>query len=156
MFHFFLLCSGLAALVNLCAGYVLYGLLGLDGTFGFGLSVSLAFMAGMVVSFVLNRRYTYGASGRSTTQELRDFFAVSLIGLLLTTLVAQLLNVSGAGAFMAQIAPVQILPETAAHIGAVGFTALYSFFAHKYVSFRKAENDNYNIPNWERPLEQAG
>lgn len=140
MFPRFLLCSGLAAVVNLAVGYLLYGLLGLNGPIGFPVSVALAFASGMGVSFVLNRRYTYPTSGRPASQELRDFFGVSLVGLALTTGVAFLLNYN-AHAILVSVAdslPGTILPETLAHLVAVGMTAIYSFLAHKLISFRPA------------------
>lgn len=130
MFHRFLLCSGLAAAVNLGVGYVLYALLGLSDGWQYGVSVAFAFLSGMGVSFYLNRRFTFEPSGRLTRSEAIDFFAVSVGGLAITTALAQYLRLH-----MPQIDP-HLPPEALAHIGAVGLTAIYSFFAHKYVSFR--------------------
>ncbi len=62
---------------------------------------------------------------------------MSVIGLLLTTGIANLLR-WGAPALLDRIAATAILPETLAHVLAVGITAIYSFFAHKYISFRRA------------------
>jgi len=140
MFQRFLLCSGLAAFVNLAVGYLLYGVLGFNGNIEFALSVAVAFLFGMGVSFVLNRRFTHAASGRSTTSELSDFLAVSLVGLALTTGLAHALDRSAheALARVAQGFPPVILPETLAHVIAVGATAIYSFLAHKLISFRPA------------------
>ncbi len=140
MFHIFLLCSGLAALVNIAVGYLLYGMAGLNGTFGYPVSVALAFISGMGVSFVLNRRFTYPPSGRARQREMMDFFAVSVIGLTLTTVIAQALHL-GMPEMLAQVTPAGVLPETLAHIAAVGITAIYSFIAHKYVSFRRGTAD---------------
>ena len=44
-------------MVNLVVGYLLYGVLGFDSTIGFALSVAVAFISGMGVSFILNRRF---------------------------------------------------------------------------------------------------
>lgn len=130
MFHRFLLCSGLAAAVNLCVGYLLYAVFGLSGPWEYGLSVAVAFLSGMGVSFYLNRRFTFEPSGRLTRSEAIDFFAVSVGGLAITTMLAQYLRL-----YLPDIDP-HLPPEALAHIGAVGLTAVYSFFAHKYVSFR--------------------
>ncbi|QGY00196.1 GtrA family protein [Roseovarius faecimaris] len=138
MFHIFLVCSGCAAAVNICVGFVLYGLLGLDGFITYPISVALAFLAGMSVSFVLNRRFTYPPSGRTRRQELADFTGVSVIGLLLTTGMAHLLR-WGATDTLEAIGSGVLMPETMAHVIAVGLTAIYSFLAHKYVSFRREE-----------------
>lgn len=139
MFHIFLLCSGLAAAVNLGVGYLLYGLAGFNGLLSYPLSVAIAFLSGMGVSFSLNRRFTFPPSGRARRQELADFTAVSVIGLLLTTGIAQVLRWSATG-LLAQIGGTVILPETLAHVLAVGITAFYSFVAHKFISFRRAED----------------
>jgi putative flippase GtrA len=135
MFHVFLVCSGIAALVNVAVGYLLYGVAGLDGPALYPFSVAIAFLAGMGVSFVLNRRYTYAASGRRVRAELPDFLMVSLGGLLLTTGLSYLFFTYGAQT-IAGITRGLLPPETGAHIAAIGITAFYSFLAHKYVSFR--------------------
>lgn len=137
MFFKFLLCSGLAAVVNLATGVLLYGVLGFNGPLGYPISVALAFVMGMGVSFVLNRAYTYEASGRHPKEELRDFFIVSLFGLGLTTLMAHVFLI-GLKWFWADFRALPVAPEAMAHVMAVGFTAFYSFFAHRYVSFRSA------------------
>lgn len=137
MFHIFIVCSGLAALINLGVGYLLYGAAGLNGPLGYPLSIAIAFVSGMGVSFVLNRRFTYPESGRLHRHELRDFLVVSLVGLLLTTGIARLLH-WGARDVLLELSPTGVLPETKAHIAAVAITAIYSFLAHKYISFRRA------------------
>ena len=137
MFLRFLLCSGLAAAVNIAVGYLLYGVLGFDGSVGYAVSVALAFVMGMGVSFVLNRAFTYDPSGRHPKEEIRDFFFVSLVGLGLTTLMAHLF-LAGLKWLSAEAGGLPIRPETTAHVMAVGFTAFYSFFAHMHVSFRRA------------------
>lgn len=137
MFLRFLFCSGLAAAVNLAAGYLFYGVLGFNGPLGYLVSVALAFVMGMGVSFVQNRAYTYDPSGRHPKEELRDFFLVSFVGLALTTLMAHLF-LTGLKWLGAEAWSLPIRTETAAHIMAVGFTAFYSFFAPLHVSFRSA------------------
>jgi putative flippase GtrA len=131
MFHRFLVFSGLAAGVNLAVGYLFYAVLDLHEGWQYGLAVALGFLSGMGVSFVLNRRFTFEPSGRLTRSEAIDFFAVSVGGLAITTALAQLFR-SGLHAIDAALPP-----EMLAHIGAVGLTAIYSFFAHKHVSFRR-------------------
>lgn len=136
MFFRFLICSGLAAAVNIATGYLLYAVLGFNGPVGYPVSVAAAFVMGMGVSFVLNRAFTYDPSGRHPKQELRDFFLVSLVGLGLTTLMAHLF-LTGLKALDAGAWGLPVRPETAAHVMAVGLTAFYSFFAHRHVSFRR-------------------
>ncbi|MBD3666199.1 GtrA family protein [Sulfitobacter aestuariivivens] len=136
MFHVFLVCSGIAALVNIAVGYLLYGYGGLDSPALYAFSVATAFLAGMVVSFILNRRFTYAPSGRRAASELPDFLMVSIGGLLLTTGLSFVFFTYG-GAALERLTMSILPPETSAHMSAIGLTALYSFLAHKHVSFRR-------------------
>lgn len=140
MLHRFIFFSGGAAAVNLLAGQVLYGVLGLSDGWQYGFSVAVAFLCGMAVSFVLNRRFTFPPSGREARREIVDFFFVSLGGLVLTSTLAQLFFFHATGFLraLAALAPGAPTTETLAHVLAVGLTAIYSFLAHKYVSFRPA------------------
>lgn len=140
MIFSFLICSGTAALVNIATGQILYGLLGLSEGWQYSFSVSVAFLMGMVVSFILNRRYTFKPSGRKISLEGTDFLLVSIGGLLLTTGLAQLLYFKAdiASVGIIGMLPFSVTPETLAHVAAVGCTAVYSFTAHKYISFRRA------------------
>lgn len=135
MFYRFLVFSGCAALVNFLTGFVLYGLAGWDQGLEYVAAVGFAFLAGMGVSFTLNRAFTFEKSGRQTGEELRDFTFVSIVGLALTTGIAHftllaLKSVGFAGWAL-------VTPESSAHVFAIGMTAFYSFFAHKHFSFRK-------------------
>lgn len=134
MFFRFLLFSGLAACVNFFVGYGLYDLLGFDDPVGYTASVGIAFVCGMGVSFTLNRAYTYAPSGRPPSHEFRDFFFVSLGGLILTTVLAHVFLAILRATIGAM--PVNVSLEATAHLCAIGLTAFYSFFAHKHFSFR--------------------
>lgn len=137
MFHMFIFCSGTAAAVNLIVGYLLYGVAGFDGVWGYPLSISVAFASGMAVSFVLNRRFTYVRSGRAVGHEMRDFILVSLVGLCLNTGIAWALFLAAEDALVGLL-PARIMPEMAAHLTAVAITAVYSYLAHKWISFGSA------------------
>lgn len=153
MFHVFLLCSGCAAFVNLAVGYFLYAQAGFDGVFSYPVSVAIAFVSGMGVSYLLNRRFTYPPSGRSRRDEMLDFLFVSLFGLLITTSLAQLFRVQ-IGSWITPDLPAGLTAESLAHIGAVGLTALYSFFAHKLISFRKWSSDHEANEDFSREAAQ--
>jgi putative flippase GtrA len=135
----FLLCSGIAALANLTAGYLLYQGLGLNQGRLYGLSVALAALVGMSVSFVLNRHLTFERSGRRARDEMQTFFLVSVIGLGLTVGVSHLLRGLVLPALLLTLGLTDWRPalnlELLAHAGAVGLVGLYSFLAHKYLSF---------------------
>ena len=138
----FLIFSGIAALTNLSAGYLFYEIFGLKHEWTYGLSITVAFLAGMVVSFWLNRKFTFDSSGRSAYHEMVTFVVVSLGGLLLTMALAYL--------FRASIIPALVSPDTItllkndgltvemmSHFSAVGLVTFYSFFCHKVFSFGK-------------------
>ncbi|NEV63257.1 GtrA family protein [Thiorhodococcus minor] len=135
----FIVFSGSAAIANLTTGYVLYSVLGLSQGWHYALSVALAFLVGMGVSFSLNRRYTFRRAGRRLHDELRTFLIVSLVGLVLTVAVSSELRDSLLPALLARLPSGaslgQINIEVLAHVGAVGIVAGYSFLAHKFLSF---------------------
>lgn len=140
MLHRFIVFSGMAAAANLLAGQLFYGALGLSHGWQYGFSVAVAFLCGMAVSYVLNKLYTFPPSGREARREIVDFFLVSLGGLVLTSTLAQLFFFHAQGFLRSLAAAIPVSPtgETLAHVLAVGLTAIYSFVAHKYISFRPA------------------
>lgn len=140
MFHRFLLFSGFAAAVNLLAGQLFYGVLGFAEGWQYAFSVGIAFLCGMVVSYRLNKRYTFPPSYRDAHREITDFFLVSIGGLILTSSMAYGLRSQMPGMLgdMTALVPLPISIETLAHVISVGVTAIYSFLAHKFISFRPA------------------
>ncbi len=137
----YLLFSGIAALTNFIVGLLLYDGAGWDGPVSYRVAVSLGFLAGMVVSYLLNRRFTFSQSGRRAHREVRTFFIVSLGGLLLTVVIATGLR-SGPVPWFAEvfvtghlIAPVLADGEASAHALAIGLVAFYSFASHKFLTF---------------------
>ena len=90
----------------------------------------------MGVSFFLNRRFTFEPSGRSMRSEAPDFLLVSIGGLGLTTGLAVGFATTLPRLF-GQDLVFGVPIETASHVAAVGLTAIYSFLAHKYISFRR-------------------
>ena len=132
--------SGLAALTNLLVGVLLYDAVGLEQGWEYGISVSVAFLAGMAVSFALNRWLTFGPSGRSVYREMRTFLVVSLGGLILTvtlsyvfrnTAVAGLMSIK----WVAARIPAGVTTDMLSHFVAVGLVTFYSFACHKLFSF---------------------
>lgn len=127
----FYLCSGMAAATNLGVRYLLSVFAGLS----FAVAVTLAYLAGMAVNYLLNKRFTFPEGPRRSLQEVRSFIAVALFGLLLVNLFA-----------IALLALIQILPlqsispriqETLAHGSSVVLVSVYSLLAHKYFTFDK-------------------
>ena len=136
----FLLFSGLAAAVNIGSGYLLYTLAGFKEGWRYGVSVGLAFLLGVGVSFLFNRRFTFASSGRRLEAELRTFFLVSIGGLLLTVTLSHLLRDVLLPWLLEASIPILITRadinlDLAGHVAAVGLVAFYSFVAHKLFSF---------------------
>jgi putative flippase GtrA len=133
----YLLCAGLAALVNFLAGSLLVDGLGFTSAWEFPVAVAAAYALGMVVNFLLNRNYTF-ASDRRGIDQARTFVVVALSGLALTTCVAALaraaLPLLGVGAFAFVPAPFGT-PETLSRLLAIALASVYSFTAHKLFTF---------------------
>jgi putative flippase GtrA len=94
-------------------------------------------LAGASVNFALSRRYVFPDRKRSVREQLPRFALVSLSTLGLRLLLAHgFLALFAASAFLAlQTLPITAAPERLAHLSAVGLVTIYSFFAHKHLSF---------------------
>jgi putative flippase GtrA len=136
-FALYLVFSGLAAALNLGVGISLYASLGGKGGGLYAASVSTGYVAGMVLNFALNRAFTFTGDGRRSILQLRSFLLVSGFGLLLNTLVATTLrwiatDLLGA-ALHSDARWIQI--GAGAHAASIGLVSIYSFVAHKYLTF---------------------
>jgi len=135
----YLLCAGLAALVNFLAGSLFVDKFGFVSAWEFPAAVAAAYALGMLVNFLLNRHYTF-ASDRRGIDQARTFVVVALSGLALTTGVASLaragLALLGGGAFSFLPAPFGT-PETLSRLVAIALASAYSFTAHKYFTFNR-------------------
>jgi putative flippase GtrA len=126
-FVMYLVIAGMAAVVNLVSRSLL-SQLGVN----FPVAVSLAYLIGMVFNFAFNRYFNFRSHRRTAVRELRTFTIVSIFGLVLT----ESLSVS-----LLFILPPGFLPslpfssETIAHVIAVGLVSIYSFAAHRYITF---------------------
>ncbi len=139
----YLLFSGIAAVTNFTIGLLLYDVAGWDGAVSYKSAVTLGFLAGMAVSYLLNRNFTFSRSGRRAHREARTFFIVSVGGLLLTVAIATGLRAGPipwlatattdaplVGALVADV-------EASSHAIAIGLVAFYSFASHKFFTFDK-------------------
>lgn len=129
-------CAGFAALVNFVAGSLLVNGCGLVSAWQFPLAVAVAYAVGMLVNFALNRRLTFESDRRGIDQA-RTFILVALSGLVLTTGVAALSRSAlAAGAVALDLAPgPPASPETLSRAVAIAAVSLYSFVAHKKLTF---------------------
>jgi putative flippase GtrA len=132
----FLLFGGLAALVNLLVGWQLYGT-GLFPRLPYWCATAIAASAGLLVNFALNYAFNFKFRDRSALQQFSTFCVVSVLGIALTSAMSDAILsfiILYAGQTF-HIGAVAVRSALAAHVCAVGLTVLYSFPAHKFVSF---------------------
>jgi len=132
----FLLFGGLAALTNLLVGWQLYGR-GLFPALPYWCATALAATSGLFVNFGLNYAFNFKFRGRSALQQFVTFAVVSLAGVAITSALSygilSLLNALAGPVF--HLGSLQVKSVFAAHFTAVGLTVLYSYPAHKCMSF---------------------
>jgi putative flippase GtrA len=100
-------------------------------------AIALGAVGGTAINFLLSRQFVFALDDRATHAQLSSFFVISLSTLLLRLLVAFAL----VGLFSLSVLdwigslPVEAPQERIAHLGAVGVVVIYSFLAHKHISF---------------------
>jgi putative flippase GtrA len=132
----FLIFGGTAALTTLSTGWVLYGT-GLFPGLPYWCATGAAAFAGLVVNFSLNHFLNFRFRERSAFQQFSTFFVVSGVGALLSSCLSVALLHLFEFCFGNSLPPGGIIvpSKLAAHVGAVALVALYSFPAHKFLSF---------------------
>jgi putative flippase GtrA len=129
----YLVIGGIAAAANLTAGWVLYhGLTPLR--IPYWSATTTAAVCGLVVNFLLNHCY-FQFGERSALCQFGTFAIVSSFGAILTGVSSQALLAPARLLLSHQPAGMHILPEFVAHVAAVGLVVLYSFPAHRFISF---------------------
>jgi putative flippase GtrA len=103
----------------------------------FALAICVGALAGTATNFVLSRRYVFKRDGRPAHEQFASFALISLSTLMLRLVAAHgLLALLTLPAFAAlSLLPIDAAPERLAYLGAVGLVTIYSFLAHKHVSF---------------------
>lgn len=134
-FLFFFFFGGLAALVNLAVGKILYDMI-FPGRY-YTISVFLAALSGLLVNFFCNYMFNFTVHPRRMFHHFRTFFIVAVIGTFLTAIISRIfLSILGStGLQFFSVAGLQITDRFLAHVIAVGTVFFYSYFAHKYISF---------------------
>lgn len=112
----------------------------LQGSFFFSIAIIIGALAGMTVNFLLSRRFVFGAQHGQLKSQLPRFIAISFSTLALRVIVAYaalaVLSLPLFG-WLATL-PVDAAPTRLAHIAAMGLVTIYSYFAHKHISFAAA------------------
>lgn len=133
----YLLTAGAATCVDVA---IVQGLLFLDllhQPLFLAMAITLGSIAGVTVNFLLSRRFVFVIDTRPASQQFLTFAIVALGGLGLRLLLAY--------AFMALFAlpvfvwisalPLPAAAERIAHLASVALVTIYSFLAHKHISF---------------------
>ena len=126
----YLLFAGMAALTNIGSRYALSTLFFIN----YYISISIAYILGLIVNFTLNRNYNFPKSDRTNNQVLGTFLIVGSGGLIMTEGLSHFFLYLLTNNFATNYSSETI--ETISHIIAVGNVFLYSFFAHKYLTYK--------------------
>jgi putative flippase GtrA len=132
----FLAFGGTAALANLLAGWLLYGAQILPGLPYWGATAAAAAI-GLVVNFALNYSFNFTFRERPAIHQFQTFCAIAGLGILLTSAISSglLALFEGWLGHALALGNLTIRMDFGAHFMAVGLVALYSFPAHKAISF---------------------
>lgn len=133
----YVLTAGAATCVDVALVQTLLGFSPLQHNYLLALAMVLGAVAGTGVNFALSRRYVFAPDQRPARIQLFSFAMVSLTTLGLRLLVAYALMAFLALPLMTWIGvlPIAAPDERLAHLGAVGLVTIYSFLAHKHISF---------------------
>lgn len=133
----YLLTAGAATCVDVA---IVQGLLFLDllhQPLFLAMVMTLGGIAGVTVNFLLSRRFVFAADDRPASRQFMTFAIVAFSGLGLRLLLAYSLVALFALPFFAWIGalPLPAAAERIAHLVSVVVVTVYSFLAHKHISF---------------------
>jgi putative flippase GtrA len=133
-FLVFLLVGGTAAVLNFSAGALVRAY---SASYpAFVASVTLGFVLGTLVSFVLNRHVTFRASAEAVAPQAFRFGVVALGSVVISVVVAS--AVLWAWELAGRVVLMRAQVETVGHLGAIGVSTVYNFLAMKFFAFRSA------------------
>jgi putative flippase GtrA len=130
----YLVCGGTAAAVNLVVGWLLYRGTVAPPRVPYWCATTIAAACGLLVNFLLNHAY-FRFRQRSALGQFGTFAIVAGVGVLLTGVISQALLAPSRLLLSHDVLPVTLAPKFAAHVAAVGLVVLYSFPAHRFISF---------------------
>jgi len=120
----FLIAGGIAAVVNFLSR-IAFNLF-----FGYAISIVLAYLAGMVTAFLLNRHGVFAPSGKSVRVEAVWFTLVNMLAVVQTLIISLLL----AEIVLPKMGILAFQKEIAHAIG-IMVPVVTSYFGHKYWTF---------------------
>jgi putative flippase GtrA len=123
----FLAVGGVAAAVNFCSRIVL------NTWLPFLFAILIAYVAGMITAFLLNRRYVFPDAANHMRHQILWFTIVNLIAVAQTLLISlALVN------YFLPYFGIEWHAKEIAHAAGVVVPILSSFAGHKYFSFRES------------------
>lgn len=133
----YILSAGMASLVDFALVQTLFIFPAFQSGLSFGAAIVIGALAGMSVNFSLSRRFVFAPDARPALRQMRSFFVVSISTLGLRLVVAYALVALFDLRLFAILSawPIAAADTRLAHIGAMGLVTLYSYFAHKHISF---------------------
>ncbi len=132
-FLVFLLVGGTAALVNFFSGALVR--LYWTSYSAYVASVTLGFILGTIVSFILNRRFTFRASDEAVAPQAFRFIVVAIGAVFVSVAVASV--ILWGWELTGRVVVTRAQVETLGHVGAIGVSTVYNFVAMKFFAFRR-------------------
>lgn len=123
----YFLASGVAALVNFSSRFFY------DLFLNFWLSVIAAYFTGMLVNYLLSKKYVFSSyAGATIPKTLSKFSIIALLGLAVTTVV----SILALDFFQARFAIGEPVAKAMAHCLGIGTAFVASFLGHNFLTFR--------------------
>ncbi|KTD72706.1 GtrA family protein [Legionella tucsonensis] len=120
----FLMAGAIAVTVNFCSR-IIYSY-----SFSYSTSIILAYITGMVVSFILAKLYVFKTSGQTFTRSIIFFILINLIGMSQTLLISLL--------FAYYLLPaMDIKSLEIAHAIGLASPTFTTYLGHKFLTFRE-------------------
>jgi putative flippase GtrA len=121
----FLIAGGIAAAVNFGSRFLYSYVLAYE------YAVSVAYITGMVVAFVLMRGHVFNVVQGNTGKQLFRFVSVNLLALAQTLLISLVL-----ARWLLPMIGIERYAETIAHLCGVLVPVVTSYYGHKWFTFR--------------------
>lgn len=133
----YLLAAGAATCVDVALVQALLFLDFLHNPLFFAVAMTIGGLAGLSVNFLLSRRFVFAPDTRPVHRQFITFAVVAFSGLALRLLLAYALVALFGLPLFAWLStlPVPAAAERVAHLTAVVAVTVYSFLAHKHISF---------------------
>lgn len=123
----YFLTSGVAALVNFLSRFFYNFFL------NFGTSVITAYFTGMLVNYILSKKYVFSSyTGATTVKMLSKFSLIAFLGLAITTLV----SIFAVNLLQDRFAIEESKAEALAHCLGIATAFAVSFLGHNFLTFR--------------------